>query len=112
MGAWVTLRENKDFRTLYYHGKSQVHPALVTYVRKNKLGVPRVGITTGKKCGKAVERSRCRRLIRAAYATLHPQMGGYDVVFVARARLLSMKSTQLQPVMERQLRALGVLNDA
>lgn len=110
MATWTTLRENKDFRTLYYRGKSQVHPALVTYARKNKVGVPRVGITTGKKLGKAVERSRCRRLIRAAFAPLYPAVGGYDVVFVARVRLLTMKSTQLLPVMEKQLRALGVLD--
>lgn len=109
MATWTTLRENKDFRTLYYRGKSQVHPALVTYARKNRAGVPRVGITTGKKLGKAVERSRCRRLIRAAFAPLYPAVGGYDIVFVARTRLLTMKSTQLAPIMEKQLRALGVL---
>ena len=44
----VTIKLNKDFRTAYYHGRSQVHPALVTYVRRNRLGVTRVGITTGK----------------------------------------------------------------
>ncbi len=110
MATWTTLRENKDFRTLYYRGKSQVHPALVTYIRRNRAGVPRVGITTGKKVGKAVERSRCRRLIRAAFASLYSSVGGYDIVFVARARLLGMKSTQLAPIMERQLRALGVLD--
>lgn len=109
MAAFESLRENKDFRTLYYHGRSQVHPALVTYVRKNRLGYPRVGITTGKKLGGAVQRSRCRRVIRAAFQPLYPRVGGYDIVFVARARLLSMKSTQLLPVMEKQLTALGVL---
>ena len=111
MAAWTTLRENKDFRTLYYRGRSQVHPALVTYVRKNRLGSPRVGITTGKKLGKAVQRSRCRRVFGAAFAPLYPAVGGYDIVFVARGRLLGMKSTELQPVMERQLRQLGVLRD-
>ena len=60
MATWLTIRENTAFRTLYYRGKSQVCPALVTYVRKNRLGVPRVGITTGKKLGKAVQR-RMRR---------------------------------------------------
>ena len=109
MTTWTTLRENKDFRTLYYRGKSQVHPALVTYVRKNKCGYPRVGITTGKKCGKAVQRSRCRRVIRAAFAALYPSVGAYDIVFVARPRLLTVKSDQLRPVMERQLDALGAL---
>ena len=111
MATWLTIRENTAFRTLYYRGKSQVCPALVTYVRKNRLGVPRVGITTGKKLGKAVQRSRCRRVIREAFRPIWPQVGGYDIVFVARSRLLTMKSTQLAPLMERQLRALGALRD-
>ena len=109
MATWTTLCENKDFRALYYRGKSQVHPALVCYVRKNKLGVPRVGITTGKKLGKAVQRNRCRRVIREAFYTLLPRVGGVDIVFVARNRTLLYKSTQLTPIMEKQLEALGAL---
>ena len=110
MATWITLCENKDFRTLYYRGQSRVHPALVTYVRKNRLGRPRVGITTGKKLGGAVERSRCRRVIREAFRALLPQVGGYDIVFVARTRTLEYKSTQLLPVMEKQLAQLEVLD--
>lgn len=111
MATWITLCENKDFRTLYYRGKSQVHPALVTYVRKNRLGVPRVGITTGKKLGKAVQRNRCRRVIREAFRPLYPRLGGVDIVFVARTRTICYKSSQLLPVMEKQLSALGALRD-
>lgn len=111
MATWLTLRENKDFRTLYYRGRSQVHPALVTYVRKNRLGEPRVGITTGKKLGGAVQRSRCRRVIREAFRPQLSKVGGWDIVFVARTRLTAMKSTQLAPVIESHLRKMGVLND-
>ncbi len=111
LATWMTLRENKDFRTLYYRGRSQVHPALVTYVRKNRLGEPRVGITTGKKLGGAVQRSRCRRVIREAFRPHYPYVGGWDIVFVARTRLITMKSTQLAPIMESQLRKLGVIDD-
>lgn len=50
----AAIKTNKDFRTAYYRGKSQVHPALVTYVRKNRQRVTRMGITTGKKLGTAV----------------------------------------------------------
>lgn len=112
MATWITLRENKDFRTLYYRGRSQVHPALVTYVRKNRLGEPRVGITTGKKLGGAVVRSRCRRIIREAFRPHYPHVGGWDIVFVARTRLVTMKSTQLAPVIESHLRKMGVITDA
>ena len=111
MATWVTLCENKDFRSLYYRGQSQVHPALVTYVRKNRFGYPRVGITTGKKLGGAVQRSRCRRVIREAFRPLLPRVGGYDIVFVARVRTLEYKSNRLQTVVEKQLAQLGVLAD-
>ena len=107
---FAVLNTNKDFRTLYYRGKSQIHPLLVTYVRKNRLGTPRAGITTGKKVGNAVARSRCRRVIRAAYRELLPRIqGGWDFVFVARTRTTACKSPQLKQVMEAQLKAAGVL---
>ena len=109
MATWVTLCENKDFRTLYYRGKSQVHAGLVTYVRPNRLGYPRVGITTGKKVGCAVLRSRARRVIREGFRPLLPLVGGYDIVFVARTRTPEMKSTQLTPVIRKHLKQLGVI---
>lgn len=59
MTKFAVLHTNKDFRTLYYRGKSQVHPGLVTYVRRNRLGIPRAGITASKKLGNAVQRNRC-----------------------------------------------------
>ena len=109
MSTWVTLCENKDFRTLYYRGKSQVHAGLVTYVRPNRLGYPRIGITTGKKVGCAVQRSRARRIIREGLRPLISQVGSYDIVFVARTRTPEMKSTQLTPIIEKHLKALGVI---
>lgn len=110
MATWVTLCENKDFRTLYYRGKSRVHAGVVTYVRRNRLGYPRVGITTGKKVGGAVQRNRSRRVIREAFRPLWPRVGSYDIVFVARTRTPELKSTDLTPVMERQLTQLGVMD--
>ena len=110
MGAFHVLNQNKDFRTLYYHGKSQAHPWLITYVRKNRLGITRVGITTSKKIGAAVQRSRSRRVIREAYRQNMAQVqSGVDIVFVARARTAACKSTQVAEVMRRQLIALSVI---
>lgn len=113
MAKFAVINTNKDFRTLYYRGKAQVHPVLVTYVRKNRLGYPRAGITTGKKLGGAVQRNRCRRVIREAYRLLLPQIcGGWDIVFVARTRTLHSKSTAVGAVMAQQLRTAGVLPGA
>lgn len=109
----AVLNQNKDFRTLYYRGRSQVSPFLVTYVRKNKLGVCRVGITTGKKIGKAVQRNRCRRLIREAYRLIRPAIkGSWDIVFVARVRTSQASMQQVKQVMETQFKALSMLDPA
>lgn len=110
MGAFPVLNQNKDFRTLYYHGKSQAHPWLITYVRKNRLGITRVGITTSKKIGGAVQRSRSRRVIREAYRHIMAEAkDGVDIVFVARGRTAACKSTQVAQVMRKQLIALSVI---
>ena len=106
----AVIKQNKDFRTLYYRGRSQVSPFLVTYVRRNKLGVCRVGITTGKKIGKAVQRNRCRRLIREAYRLISPTIEGHwDIVFVARVRTAQASMQQVQEDMKRHMKALSML---
>lgn len=106
----TTLKCNSDFRRAYGRGKSYANPALVTYCMKNRAGICRIGITTGKKLGNAVERNRCRRVIMAAYRNLAPRcVGGWDLVFVARFRTKMVKSTVVEQAMEQQLKAAGVI---
>lgn len=112
MSKGITLRLNKEFRTLYYHGASYVDPLLIVYARKNRLGVTRTGITTGKKVGGAVQRNRCRRIIRAAYAVFAPSVKpGYDLVFVARSRTPVVSSNDLVPVLRKAFAKLSVLKE-
>jgi len=106
----VTLTVNKEFRRAYGRGKSCAEASLVSYCVKNHMGICRVGITTSKKIGNAVERNRCRRIIREAYRTLEPECsGGWDIVFVARFKTKKAKSTQIAEVMRSQLVAAGVI---
>ncbi|MCM1114831.1 MAG: ribonuclease P protein component [Clostridium sp.] len=106
-----TLRENKDFRRLYYRGKKQISPCLVTYVMRNNLGEMRIGITSGKKIGNAVKRNRARRLIRTAFFNCRGRINGsYDIVFVARTKTCYMKMQEVQAQMELQLKELGVFD--
>ena len=76
----VSLKSNRDFRRLYSRGKQAVAPTMVLYTRKNRLKENRLGITTGKKLGNAVQRNRCRRVIRpcllTAFSDRHPTTSG------------------------------------
>lgn len=100
----ISLKLNKEFKRLYYRGRFKGHTLLVTYVAKNGRKENRVGITTGKKVGKAVDRSRARRVIRAAWREVSPSFpAGYDFVFVARPATPGAKSGQIARVMKGQV---------
>ena len=110
MTKLCTLKLNKEFRTAYYHGKVFVHPLLIVYVRKNKAGLSRLGITTGKKVGKAVQRNRCRRIIREAFRQHYPAIqGNWDIVLVARKATVDSTSTALYRVMQQLFKKAGLL---
>ena len=104
------LNMNKDFRRLYGRGHNYVHPVLVTYIMRNKRSVIRYGVTAGKKVGGAVERNRARRIIEAAFRECVKEIdcGGVDIVFVARTRTVSVKSTDVAAVMRKHFEAEGL----
>ena len=79
-------------------------------MKNRRSGGIRVGITTSKKIGNAVTRSRARRVIREAFRAAYPHVRpGYDFVFVARGKTAFLKSTQVHRVMMAQLKEAGVL---
>lgn len=104
----LTMNENRDFLRLYRKGGSQVSPLLVTYARRNGAkDRRRVGITATKKVGGAVRRNRAKRLIRAAWREVEPEVPyGWDFVFVARGRTTGAKMQQIRAVMADHLRRL------
>ena len=112
MQKYVSLNQNTDFQRTYYRGKSCARPALVVYAMKNRVGICRVGITTSKKIGNAVERNRSRRIIRAAYQSIFKEYtlkGNYDLIFVARGKTKYLKSTQVEKSMMECIKELDLI---
>ena len=71
----------------------------------------RYGITTSKKIGCAVERNRAKRVIRSAFSQLEDRLNGnYDFVFIARTKTSKVKMQQVLEQMEKQFKALGVID--
>lgn len=89
------LKLNHIFQRLYAtHGHANAY--LVLYARRNRTGGNRVGITTGKKLGHAVQRNRVRRRIREVYRLNEEKFqSGWDIVVVARSRAISCGFDQL-----------------
>ena len=71
----------------------------------------RYGITKSKKIGCAVERNRAKRVIRSAFSQLEDRLNGnYDIVFIARTKTSKVKMQQVLEQMEKQFKALGVID--
>ncbi len=108
--CFETIKRNNDFVRAYKRGKCAVDPMVVLYYQKNRYGKTRIGITASKKVGNAVQRNRAKRVITHALSEALPaDAGGYDLVLVARARTVQVKSTQLAPRLAKLLRTAGIL---
>ena len=105
----VTLKQNHEFRRLYGKGKSAVSPYFVIYCRKTRRPVSRLGITTGVKLGNAVKRNRARRRIRELYRTHEGELlPGFDIVVVARSRVIYGRYSELERSFRQMTKKLGL----
>lgn len=106
----IKMKENKEFLNLFKRGNYVCGRACVVYYRKNGTSQNKLGISTGKKTGNAVIRSRCRRIIRQAYREneqLIPR--GYNIVVVSRAGCGDCKSTDISRFFRTKL--IPAMND-
>ena len=108
----IKLKENREFRRAYNRGKVFVTPHAVVYITKNRTGDVRLGITAGKKIGKAVKRNRAKRVITAAVRECLPQIiSGCDFIIVARQRILSVKSNVAAAALLKLLKSANLCNE-
>ena len=99
-----SLKLNHIFRRLY-STQGQANSYLVLYARKNRTGSNRVGITVGKKLGKAHIRNRVRRRFREIYRLNEDAFQpGWDIVVVARSKSIS---ADFQKLTEAYLQLAG-----
>ena len=112
MDKYESIKLNKEFRYLYAKGKNVVSPSVVVYIKKNRFGCSRLGITCGKKIGKAVKRNRAKRIIRVAFRSLLPELGEhYDIVIVARTRCVYSTSKEVTRDLKKCFIQAGILKD-
>lgn len=105
-----SLKRSSDFRRVYRRGKNEAGGYIAVYCQRNRLGSNRLGITVGKTVGKAVVRSRVKRLLREcyrAYAGELPQ--GMDFIFVARSRAAGKTLPQLRRDLGYVLKKSGLI---
>lgn len=116
--------ENHLFVKAYRGGTKVVCPTFVLYVlpdrhagllkKQNPLKkkINRIGITTSKKIGNAVRRSRARRVLRAGLRSVlesETVRTGFLIVLVAREATAAAKSTEAASELSRALKKAGLI---
>ena len=77
----LTLRKQSDFSRVYKQGKSRGSRFAVILYKRNGLKFTRTAFVASKKVGNSVQRNRSRRLMRAAYRAIEPEIkSGYSEV--------------------------------
>ena len=104
-----SLKLNHIFQRLY-RTSGQANGCLVLYARKNRTNTNRVGITVGKKLGKAVVRNRVRRRLREIYRCNEQRFApGWDIVVVARSRCIDADFQKLTQAYLSLAQKAGIL---
>ena len=106
----LTLRKQSDFSRVYKQGKSRGSRFAVILYRRNGLKYTRTAFVASKKVGNSVQRNRSRRLMRAAYRAVEPNVKkGYDIIFVARAAINGCKEPEVERQLKKTLEGAGIL---
>lgn len=82
---YLKIKKQADFQKLFSKGKRAYTPSfmLIYYASKE----PRLGISVGKKHGKAVQRNRIKRLIREAFRlTLDKAEKSYSFIVIPKVK--------------------------
>ena len=107
----TSLKLNHIFQRLY-RTNGFANGFLVLYARKNRMGVNRVGITVGKKLGKAHIRNRARRRVREIYRLNESKFStGWDIVVVVRGKAVNASFTALTDAYLALAKKAGILRD-
>ncbi len=122
----IAISENHLYKKVYAKGDKIFCKHIVVYVltdyhaarlaRANplKTKVNRVGITVSKKLGKAVVRTRVRRIIREAYRIIQTEENikkGKLIVIVGREAATGAKSTDIKKDLRYALSKLGMIEE-
>ena len=104
------MKKNHEFRRMYQKGRSSVNSYLVLYVRPNRLGHNRLGVTVSTKLGKAVVRNRVRRSLREVWRLNDAQIKqGYDMILVGRGRSVKCAYHEMEKAYLRAVSELKLL---
>ena len=102
---YPTLRHKRDFDALARGGTTRSSPLLVLRVLRTDGATTRIGLSTPRSLGGAVQRNRVRRRLRALISERYGELGtGWDLLVIARPAAAQATYTDLREALTNVLR--------
>ena len=105
MPALPTLRRRADFEAIGRHGTARSTPLLVLRWMRTERGETRIGMSTPRTLGGAVQRNRVRRRLRELIRERLGRIGpGWDLLLIARPAAANASHAELGAAIDALLR--------
>jgi ribonuclease P protein component len=107
-----TIKSSREIDAIFRAARRAAHPlliALVTPTPKERGLSGRVAFVAGKKLGGAVDRNRCRRVMRESVRRCGGPWPGWDVVLIARPPVARVACSELDNALKTTLAKVRVL---
>jgi ribonuclease P protein component len=103
-----TLRRAADYQSCYRHGGRRQGAFATLHFRANDAGCPRLGVTVGRKVGKAVARHRLKRWARECFrrSPRRAELPAFDLVVHFKPGAAAGSFTDFRAELDRQLAGL------
>lgn len=100
------LTKSLDYKRVRRLGKSYAHPLFVLVTNPSQGdNHTRIGITTGRSVGKAVDRNRAKRRIKALLEEYYPNIqSGWDIIVIVRQPMVAAPFETIRQTLENQFK--------
>jgi ribonuclease P protein component len=106
-----TIKSTREIDTIFRTATRVAHPMLIALIAPTPEGrgrSGRVAFIAGKKLGGAVQRNRCRRVLREAARRAHAPWPGHDVALMARPVTATASPAELDSALASVLSRAGI----
>ena len=98
MRKFASITEDKEFSRLYKEAKKWYCEGVIIFYQP--CAECKMAVIASKKVGKAVQRNRAKRLLRAVFALTQSRLKSGKYIFVAKSELLNSPFVRLKKNLE------------
>lgn len=102
------VKDTREFAGIMNYKKFYTCPSFVIYVKPRKEDHARVGISVGKKMGKAVIRNKIKRQVRSMVQDIYTFDENFDTIILVRVKYHEENYINNKKLLERLIKKVKI----